>query len=103
MILQGIGVSKGIAKGNVKAYSVGVNITKEDIFIAHSTNPSMSFQMANAKAVLTQRGGLLSHAAIFCRELGIPCVVGIEGLLEKLKDNSIVVVDGDKGTIQVME
>lgn len=102
-ILKGIAASSGVLKGRVRVYAPGAVITKDDIFLAVSTNPSMSFQMANSKAVVTQRGGLLSHAAIFCRELGIPCVVGVENLLEIIKDGSLIIVDGDKGTIEVVD
>ncbi|MFA5931519.1 MAG: PEP-utilizing enzyme [archaeon] len=102
MILRGIGVSSGIVKGKVKFYSNDAFVSEDDIFVAYSTNPSMAHSMARAKAIITQRGGILSHAAIFCRELGIPCVVGVEGLLDKIMEGTEVIVDGEKGTIEVV-
>jgi pyruvate,water dikinase len=48
---------------------------------------------------VTDRGGLLSHAAIVAREFGIPAVVGTGEATAKIRDGSLVVVDGDTGQV----
>ena len=48
-----------------------------------------------------ERGSVLSHAAILTRELGIPCGVGVKGLLSAVKDGDTVELDGAAGTVRV--
>ena len=55
--------------------------------------------MRAAQAILTARGGMTSHAAIVSRELGIPCVVGTKEATKRLKDDTVVTVDGARGLI----
>lgn len=51
---------------------------------------------------MTDVGGLLSHAAIVSRELGIPCIVGTHHATQLLKDGDTVEVNADKGTITIL-
>ncbi len=55
---------------------------------------------ANASAIVVERGSLLSHSAIVARELGIPCVVGLKGATDWLRDGDRVRVDGGAGTVE---
>jgi len=50
--------------------------------------------------VVTEVGGLLSHGAIVARELGLPAVVNVAGVLEVLEDGELVSVDGNRGLIE---
>ena len=59
--------------------------------------------MKKAKAILTERGGITSHAAIVSRELGTPCVVGIKGLFGNFKDGDLVEVDAKKGIVKIIK
>ena len=54
-----------------------------------------------AYAVVERRGGMLIHGAIIARELGIPCVNGISGVIESLQDGELVTVDGYLGIVTV--
>ena len=55
--------------------------------------------MKRAAAILTNRGGRTSHAAIVSRELGVPCVVGADGATTTLKEGQIITVDGTHGKV----
>ena len=55
--------------------------------------------MKKASAIITDEGGLTSHAAIVSRELGIPCVVGTKEATQKLKEGVVVTVDGEIGEV----
>lgn len=99
MILKGIPASKGIVKGPAKKYAKN-KLLKGDILIAKTTTPSMSIDMIKAIAVITEYGGMLSHAAIFCRELGIPCIVGVKDILNKINDGDILTINGEEGIIE---
>ena len=55
-----------------------------------------------AGGLLVERGSLLSHSAIVARELGIPAIVGIAGLIDRLADGTLVEMDGARGTIRLI-
>jgi len=63
------------------------------------TSPDMVPAMRRAAAIVTDEGGLTSHAAIVSRELGVPAVVGTKEATKKLTDGMLVTVDGEKGII----
>ena len=72
---------------------------KGDILVTEMTNPLFVPAIQKAKAIVTDVGGLLSHAAIVSRELGIPCVVGTKKATKILKDNQKIIVNATKGEI----
>lgn len=69
-----------------------------DILVAPMTTPEYIFLMKRAAAVITDTGGLTSHAAIVSRELKKPCLVGTKLATKIFKDGDLVEVDTDKGT-----
>jgi len=70
-----------------------------DIMVTTSTDRDFIPSMRKAGAVITEEGGLTSHAAIVCLNLGIPVVVGVGGATEILEDGSTVTVDSMRGLI----
>ena len=74
---------------------------KDSIIIAQDLTPSDTAQLDKSKvaAMITETGGKTSHAAIMARVMGIPTVVGIEGILEKVKNDDIIVCDGKTGKV----
>jgi pyruvate,water dikinase len=103
VLLKGIGASLGEYKGRVKIVfspeEASKKIKKGDILVTSLTEPSFVPIMKKAGAIVTNTGGVLSHAAIVSRELGIPCVVGTRKATEVLKDEMEVFVNGLKGLI----
>ena len=77
--------------------------TKPVIIAATELFPSDTVKMRRQKvlALITEKGGITSHAAIIARAMKIPAVVGVKGLLEKLRDGDLVLVDGSRGIIIV--
>ena len=73
--------------------------TKDRILVTGMTDPGWVFLIAGAKAIVSEKGSLLSHTAIISRELGKPAVAGIPHITEYLKDGDRVRVDGDAGTV----
>ncbi|MCB9545705.1 MAG: hypothetical protein H6706_07550 [Myxococcales bacterium] len=71
-----------------------------EVLVARSTLPSCNGALAIAGAVVTERGGALSHAAIVARELGIPAVVGVRDATRALRTGARVRVDGTAGTVE---
>ena len=74
-------------------------IKSGDVLVSEMTSPDFVPAMKKASAIVTDKGGQTSHAAIVSRELGIPCVVGTSNATKKLKDGNVVTVDGSKGYI----
>lgn len=70
-----------------------------EILVAHSTVPDMVPYMKKVKAVITEEGGILSHAALISRELKIPCIIGVKNITKILKNNDLVKVDANIGKI----
>ena len=72
------------------------------ILLTKNTDVRFLPLMQGARAVLTEQGGILSHAAIVCRELRIPCVVGIKGLLDRVKNGDRLSVHAESGIVEVL-
>jgi len=101
-ILKGLGASPGIASGAVKILQSAQDIDKlqkGEILVTRMTNPDFVPAMQRAAAIITDEGGITSHAAIVSREMGVPCVVGTKEATKKLKDGEIVTVDGSSGLV----
>ncbi|MBU0707532.1 hypothetical protein KKG41_04135 [Patescibacteria group bacterium] len=103
-ILKGtIAQSGGVIRGkvctlfNIQEVS---KFPKGAILVSPETSPVFLPAMKKAKAIITDEGGITSHAAIVSRELKIPCMVGTKVATKVLKDNDIIKVDFKKGIIE---
>ena len=102
VLVEGLGASPGTAAGTVrfiKQIDETDRVTGDDILVTSVTTPDMVPAMQRAAAVITDEGGMTSHAAIVSRELGVPSVVGATNATEILNDGQEVTVDGEKGVI----
>jgi len=77
-----------------------VDFNKGDILVAPMTSPEYVFLMKKVAAIITDTGGLTSHAAIVSRELGVPCIVGTKFATQVLRDGDMVEVDAEKGIVR---
>ncbi len=102
--LTGIGCCSGTVRAEVIVLHRPDEISdlKGAILVTASTDPGWITLFPTAGGILVERGSLLSHSAIVSREMGIPCVVGISHLLQKLKSGDIVEMDGSTGIIQII-
>lgn len=73
-----------------------------DILVTTMTAPEYVFLMKKAGAVVTDTGGLMSHAAVVSREFNIPCIVGTKIATTVLKDGDVVEVDAIKGVVRIV-
>ncbi|MEK6854821.1 MAG: phosphoenolpyruvate synthase [Nanoarchaeota archaeon] len=102
IILSGLGASPGVASGVVKVVNSQEDLEKVkegDVLVTEMTNPDMVVSMQRASAIITDEGGITSHAAIVSREMGIPAVVGTGNATKILKEGDIVTVDGNSGSV----
>jgi len=96
----------GYAKGKAKIINVKNDIAKikeGEILISIATNPDLVPAMKKASAIVTDVGGITSHAAIVARELKIPCVIGTSVATKIIKDGDMIEVDAEKGVVKILK
>lgn len=110
--LKGVTANKGFAAGKVviapmldldAARAALAEMQHGDILVAQSTDPNLIGFCQKAAAIVTNQGGMLSHAAIISREFGIPCIVGAVYATKVLKNGDLVEVDADKGVVRLIK
>jgi pyruvate,water dikinase len=102
--LKGIGCSPGKVRGIVKVVS-DINEAGSmngAILVTSSTDPGWTVIFPGCSGVIVERGSLLSHSAIVCREMGKPCIVSVTGLLKRLKTGDEIEMDGRTGEIKIL-
>lgn len=75
-------------------------VKKGNVLVAETTGPDVMEACEKAGAIVTEEGGMTSHAAIVSRELGIPCIVGTKTATKVFKDGDYVEVDANKGIVR---
>ena len=101
--LKGITASPGKCTGRVRIILTAENVKqmkKGEILISSMTRPEMVPAMKKAAAIVTDEGGITSHAAIISRELGIPCLIGTKTATISFRNGERVTVNADHGWIQ---
>ncbi|WP_053947245.1 pyruvate, water dikinase [Halolamina sediminis] len=102
VILRGLGASPGVVSGEVRVVTELDQLDKVgdgDVLVTEMTMPDMVPAMKRAAGIVTDEGGMTSHAAIVSRELGVPAVVGTGSGSRELVDDQVVTIDGDRGTV----
>ncbi|MGG1698444.1 PEP/pyruvate-binding domain-containing protein [Bacillus zhangzhouensis] len=105
-VIHGIGASSGIVSGRVRVITCADEFSqfqKDDILVCKTTTPLWTSLFRDAKAVITDSGGILSHSAIIAREYMMPAVLGTRIATEKLQTGDLVTVDGANGRIQLLK
>ena len=101
-IIKGMVACQGLAKGKVRIVRSKKDLNDfqpGEILVATQTQPQYVVAMMKAAAIVTDQGGITSHAAIVSREYGVPCVVGTGTATKLLKDGDYVLVDAESGKI----
>lgn len=103
--LRGVVGNPGRAQGRVRIVTTdaaGDAFQKGEILVSDMTSPELATACGRAAAIVTDRGGMLCHAAIISREFGIPCVLGTEMATRSLRDGDVVEVDADAGVVRLL-
>jgi pyruvate,water dikinase len=101
-ILSGQGASPGIVSGPVRLIFSAKEINKiqpGEVLVTPMTNPDFVPAMKKVVAIVTDKGGQTSHAAIVSRELGVACVVGTEKATTDLSNGQFITVNGTQGEV----
>ena len=104
--LMGIPVSPGTITAEASVImnpSEFSNMLPGSILVCPMTSPAWTQLFAHAQGLVTDIGGILGHGSIVAREYGIPAVVGTGNCTQRIKHGQMIVVDGDSGTVQLLE
>jgi len=104
--VAGIVASKGKAAGRVPVVvdiEDAKHIKDGSILVTKMTSPTLTVSLPRVSAIVTDKGGMLSHAAILARELKVPCIVGTQIATKVLKDGDLVEVDAEKGVVRKLK
>ncbi|MGQ0624402.1 MAG: PEP-utilizing enzyme [Sporichthyaceae bacterium] len=103
--VRGLGTGAGVAEGTARLL-VGPDeldsVQAGDVLITTATGPAFNLILPLLAGLVTDCGGLLSHAAIVAREFGVPAVVGCRNATTAIPDGARVRVDGVAGTVTVL-
>jgi len=102
ILLKGLAASPGLASGPVQKIASAKEINQVqagEVLVTAMTSPDFVPAMKRAVAIVTDKGGQTSHAAIVSRELGVPCVVGTKKATQILRQGQIITVNGSQGEI----
>ncbi|WP_329108932.1 PEP-utilizing enzyme [Micromonospora sp. NBC_01699] len=106
IVLTGLASSSGTVRGRAKVVldpSVTADACRDRILVARETDPGWLYLMMSAKALVVERGTMLSHTAITGRLLGIPTVVAVPDATALITDDTLLEVDGAAGTVRILD
>jgi pyruvate,water dikinase len=104
-VLSGFAASPGVVEGPARVISTADQIgliEDGEILVAPLTAPSWAPVFGKIKATVTDVGGMMSHAAIVCREYGLPAVTGTAFGTKTLTTGQLIRVDGNTGTVTIL-
>lgn len=105
LTLRGVAGSPGLVEGPVRIVRHVDDLKRVqegDVLVCPATSPAWSQVFSRIAATVSDVGGIMSHAAIVCREYGLPAVVGTGNAVSLLRDGQRVQVDGDTGVVSVL-
>lgn len=104
-VLQGAPGAQGVVTGRARVVldpAHASDLEPDDIMIAPTTDPSWTPLFLSVAGVIVNVGAVASHAAIVCRELGVPCAVSVVDATRRIPDGAIVTVDGSSGAVTIV-
>jgi phosphohistidine swiveling domain-containing protein len=104
-VVRGLAVNNGVYEGTARLVAEAADfdrVQRGDVLVTRMTSPFFTVVLPLLGAVVTDRGGQLSHAAIVAREYGIPGVVGTRQATRLIPDGARVRVDGTTGEVRLL-
>jgi phosphohistidine swiveling domain-containing protein len=102
--LDGVPLSAGVAEGPALVLREPIAPPAEGgyVLVCPSTDPAWVPLFVNAKALVMETGGVLSHGAIVAREFGLPAVAGLPDATKQIRNGQVVRVDGGRGSVAIL-
>ncbi len=104
--LKGVGCSPGVFTGRARVIldiHATLNLTKDDILVTAFTDPGWTPVLARVGGVVTEVGGLLSHAAVIGREYGIPAILNLNQATKLIHEGDLIKINGKTGEVVILE
>lgn len=103
--MLGLGCSPGIVEGIAKVILGPEDdlVLNGEILVTYRTDPGWIPLYPSASGLLVERGGLLSHSAVVAREMGLPTIVSVEGLIKRIKTGDKIRFNGETGLIEILD
>lgn len=104
--LKGVAAGPGVARGPVRIIESENDFEQlrpGEVLVCPYSNPAWTPLFCSAAAVITETGGISSHAATVAREYGIPAVMALKGAISSLRNGDEVMVDGDRGLVHKIQ
>jgi pyruvate,water dikinase len=103
--IAGNPISPGTVRGRAKVlhHAAEKQLLPGEILVARATDPGWTPLFINAGGIVLEIGGTLQHGAIVAREYGIPCVSGITGAVDIIRDGQFLEVDGSNGIVRLLD
>ena len=87
----------------LESVSEAHKLRQGDILVTRQTDPGWGPVFFLIRGLVIERGGMLSHGAIIAREFGLPCVVGVKDATQRIPQQCLLAVDGDRGHVRIMD
>lgn len=106
--ITGLAVNRGNVRGQVIKLDPSAQSPKSDsdfsgkILVARAITPDIIFYIGKIVGIIAETGGITSHAAIIALEFGVPCIVSAANCTEVLKDGDEIILNGEEGTVYVL-
>ena len=103
--LVGDAIAPGTVRGRAKVLHAPYEkpLEEGDILVTRASDPGWTPIFVNAAGVVLEVGGPLQHGAVIAREYGLPCVSGIDGVVELIEDGQMIEVDGSAGVVRILD
>lgn len=103
---RGICASPGIVTGRARiclTFQESNKLEKGEILIAYGTDFDFMNAIVKSNGIITEEGGILSHASVISRELKKPCIIAYKGITKLIKNGDLIEIDAEKGTVTLLE
>jgi pyruvate,water dikinase len=97
------GVHRGRARVVLAPDAVGQTIVQGEVLVSIQSSPALMPLLTRAGAIVTDEGGVACHAAIICRELKIPTLIGTGAATHAIKTGDLLEVDATSGQVRILE
>ncbi|MBL8817804.1 MAG: hypothetical protein JNL58_17395 [Planctomyces sp.] len=104
-VLRGIAAGRGVSRGVARIVRTADEVSHLDhnvIIVCPFIDPGWTCALERVAGVVTETGGLLSHAAVICREFGLPTVLGVKHAAVRIPDGALIEVDGHRGEVRIL-
>jgi pyruvate,water dikinase len=106
-VVRGVAVSPGRVVGRARviidAGDCDQPVSADEVLVTRTTDPSWVSMILTAGGLAIDIGGPMSHGAIVARELGIPCVISTRDGTTRIRDGTLVELDGDAGVVRLLD